>query len=225
MVRSAREVLLEEARDRHKLELARYGEAHTRIGVHLAILAVFALALLRFIDKPPQDHRSFGFCVFAVSAVLLCVTTLAVFALVLTVIWGFGTRFPASMKTWLDHAEKLRASHAGANAEQAVAEDLEQHLMENISEAADHNAAKNDLRSKLIVYASRGLVVAAGFFVVSGASYLYLCFGRDERTTVNITPPVQVKLVDAVQLRPVQIQGPVELRDPTRGKERDRKAR
>src|SRR6266545_3582487 len=178
MARSAREVLLEEARDRHKLELGRYTEAHTRIGVHLAILAVFALALLRFIDKPPQGRGSFVFCVFAVSAVVLCMATLAVFALVLVVIWGFGTRFPASMKTWLDHAEELRASHAGANdAEQLVAADLEQHLMESMCETADDNARKNALRSKLMVYAGRGLVLAAGLLSLSGAAYLYLTMG------------------------------------------------
>jgi chromate transport protein ChrA len=94
--------------------LARYAEAHARIGVHLAILAVFALALFRFIDKLPPNRGSSVFRVFAVSAVVLCVTTLVVFALVLAVIWGFGTRFPAAMRTWLDHTEKLRASHSGA---------------------------------------------------------------------------------------------------------------
>jgi hypothetical protein len=195
MARSAREVLLEEARDRHKLELARYAEAHTRIGVHLAILAVFALALLRFIDKLPQDRGSFVFCLFALSAVALCVTTLVVFVLVLVVIWGFGTRFPASMKTWLDHAEKLRASHASANdAERLVAADLEQDLMESMCETADDNARKNAVRSKLMAYAGRGLVLAAGLLGVSGAADLYLTIGKDPPTEVHITAPVQIQL-------------------------------
>jgi hypothetical protein len=195
MGRSPREVLLEEARDRHELELARYTDAHARIGIHLAVLAVFALALLRFIDKPPQRSESFIFCLFAVSAVALCVATLVVFGFVLAVIWGYGTRFPASMRTWLDHAEKLRASHAGAaNMDERVAEDLEQHLMESMCETADDNAAKNARRSKFIVYASRGLVVAAALFVLSGVAYLYLSIGKDAPTSVQITGPIEVKL-------------------------------
>jgi hypothetical protein len=195
MPRSPREVLLEEARDRHKLELARYTEAHTRVGVHLAVLAVFALALLRFIDKPPQPRGSFVYCLFTVSAVVLCAATLVVFGFVLAVVWGYGTRFPASMRTWLDHAEKLRASHLEAvGADERVACDLEQHLMESLCEAADHNAAKNALRSKYIVYASRGLVVAAILFVVSGGAYLYLSFGKDTPTPVQVTGPVEVRM-------------------------------
>lgn len=195
MARSPREVLLEEARDRHKLELARYTEAHTRIGVHLAILAVFALALLRYVDKPPQRSASFIFCLFAVSAVTLCVATLVVFGFVLAVIWGYGTRFPAPMRTWLDHTEKLRASHAGApNLDERVAEDMEQHLMESMCETADDNATKNARRSRFIVYASRGLVVAAAVFVVSGVAYLYLSIGKDVPTSVQITGPVEVQL-------------------------------
>lgn len=95
MARSSREVLLEEARERHKLELARYTEAHARVGFHLAVLGVFALALLRFIDKPPQPSGSCLFCLFSVSAVLLGLVTLVVFGLVLAVVWGYGTRFPA----------------------------------------------------------------------------------------------------------------------------------
>ncbi len=195
MPRLPREVLLEEARDRHKLELTRYAEAHTRIGVHLAILAVFALALLRFIDNPPQWRASFIFCLFAVSAVVLGAVTLVVFGFVLAVIWGYGTRFPASMNTWVEHAKELRASHAGAaDAEHRVAEDLEQHLMESMVETADDNAAKNARRSKLIVYASRGLVVAAAAFVVSGVAYLYLSIGKDAPTPVHIAGPVEVQL-------------------------------
>jgi hypothetical protein len=195
MARSPREILLEEARDRHRLELARYTEAHTRIGVHLAILAFFALALLRYVDKPPQDHRSFAFRLFSVGAVVLCVTTLVVFGFLLTVIWGFGTRFPAKMQTWLDHTEKLRAAQSGAEGgEQRVAEDLEQHLMESLCETADDNAAKNARRSKFIVYASRGLVVAAVAFVVSGVTYLYMSFGREGPTAVHITAPIPVQL-------------------------------
>lgn len=195
MARSPREVLLEEARDRHTLELARYTEAHTRIGVHLAVLAVFALALLRYIDEPPQRNASLIFSVFAVSAVTLCVATLVVFGFVLAVIWGYGTRFPAPMRTWLDHTAKLRASHASApNLDERVAEDLEQHLMESMCEAADDNAEKNARRSKLIVYASRGLVVAAAAFVISGVAYLYLNIGKDAPNSVHITGPVQVQL-------------------------------
>lgn len=195
MARSPREVLLEEARDRHKLELARYTEAHTRIGVHLAVLAVFALALLRFIDKPPQAQASFVFCLFSVTAVALCVATLVVFGLVLAVIWGYGTRFPASLRTWLDHIEKLRVSHTGTpNADQRVAEDLEQHLLESLCETADDNAAKNARRSRFIVYASRGLVVAAATFVVSGLAYLYLSIGKDTPPTVHVVGPVEVQL-------------------------------
>jgi hypothetical protein len=58
-----------------------------------------------------------------------------VFGFVLAVIWGYGTRFPASMRTWLDHAEKLLASHAGTpNADELVAQDLEQDLMESMCE-------------------------------------------------------------------------------------------
>ncbi|HSN15734.1 MAG TPA: hypothetical protein VLT61_13965, partial [Anaeromyxobacteraceae bacterium] len=167
--------------------MARYTEAHTRIGVHLAILAVFALALLRFIDRPPQPRTSFVFCLFSVSAVALCIATLVVFGFVLAVIWGYGTRFPASMGTWLAHAEKLRASHAGvSNPEERVAEDLEQHLLESMCETADDNAAKNARRSRFIVYASRGLVVAALAFVISGVAYLYLSIGKDAPSAIHV---------------------------------------
>jgi hypothetical protein len=197
MARSPREVLLEEARDRHKLELARYTEAHTRIGVHLAILGFFALTLVRYIDKLPPNDGSFVFRVFGVTAVVLCGATLIAFSMVLAVIWGFGTRFPAPMKAWRENAEGLRASYAGQDeVERRVAEELERRLMENMCEAADDNAAKNKRRSKFIVHASRWLVVSAAAFVVSGFSYLYLSLGKDEPTAVHITAPVQVQFQD-----------------------------
>ncbi len=237
MTRSAREVLLEEARDRHKLELVRYTEAHTRVGVHLAVLAVFALTLLRFVDKLPEERGTFLFCLFSVFATILLLATLVVFVLVLLVFWGYGTRFPANMQTWLDQAARLRAARSGeADAEQRVAEDLEQHLMESMCETADHNAAKNALRSKFIVYASRGLVVAAGAFVISGVTYLYLSIGKDTPSPVRIAAPVQVQLQGSVQvqpvqiqgplqLQPVQIQGPMKLQGPIQGREHGREVR
>jgi cell division septation protein DedD len=195
MARSPREVLLEEARDRHKLELARYTEAHTRVGVHLAILGVFALALLRFIDQPPLARGAFVYCLFSVSAAVLGLVTLVVFGFVLAVIWGYGTRFPAPMKEWRDYAEKLRGSYSEeAEPEERVAEELEKRLMENLCDSADDNAAKNRLRSKYIVRASRGLVLAAGAFIVSGGTYLYLSIGQDASTAVHIAGPVEVQL-------------------------------
>jgi hypothetical protein len=221
--RSTREVLLDEARDRHHLELAKYGEAHTRIGVHSAFLAVFALALVRYIDKFPQDRTSCAFPVFVGSAILLAVVTLGVFGLLLAIIWGLGTHYPPDMQTWLDHTEKLREHHharvtqAGGegDVDGVVARELEEDLMRSMCETADNNAAKNAMRSKLLVYAGRGLVVAALSFVVSGVSYLHLSnLGTEVATDVHITAPVQV-----------QLQGPVQWQGPTRGNERGRKTR
>lgn len=212
MARSPREVLLEEARDRHKLELARYTEAHTRIGIHLVVLAVFAAALLRYVDQPPHRDPPLVFCAFAASAVALGVTTFAVFVCVLVVLWGFGTRFPESMQTWLDHAKKVRVPYDGRDdADERAAEDLETDLMESMCEAADFNAGKNALRSRFIVYAGRGLVGAAVALVLSGAAYLYLGVGRGEPAQVQIASPLQVNLQGPVLLQPVQLQGPVEL--------------
>jgi hypothetical protein len=192
VTRSAREVLLEEARDRHKLELARYTEAHTRIAVHLAILAVFALALLRFIDQPPAERGSFVFWLFIAAGFVLLLATVGVLVCLLAVIWGYGTRFPAPMAVWREQEEKLRASYPEDGGR--VTEELEERLTRNLCESADDNARKNALRSKFIVAASRGLVVATVAFVVSGAAYLCLSIGRDTSAAVRIVGRVEVML-------------------------------
>ncbi|MFT3916557.1 MAG: hypothetical protein QM704_21505 [Anaeromyxobacteraceae bacterium] len=178
----------------------------------MVVLAVFAAAVLRFIDQPPNPQPAHVYWIFVVSAVVLSLITLIVFGLVLAVMWGYGTAFPASMQTWIEHADGLRASYVQyADVDGETAAHLERDLSQNVCEAADFNAEKNAHRSRLMVMAGRGLVLAAGALVVSGIAYLILGTKETKAVEVNMATPVSVQVVAPVPLGPLQVQGPVQL--------------
>jgi hypothetical protein len=181
-----REVLLEDARTRFKAEQERYGQAFSRSGIYLGIVAVYANALVRFHDKPPQMSWSLT------SALFYFATLVLVGAVVIAGVCIVRTLLPREVgqatrpSEWLSYRSELHRAFLKSPNEPLTTEDSEllddalsdtikTKMLANLAEAIDANAAINEERSRTLYRAS--LAIQGGLFALIVATSLYVWLG------------------------------------------------
>jgi hypothetical protein len=173
MSKAPAEFLLEEAKSLYKAEAERYGNLYGRIGVLMAVFAIYANALVWFFQKGLGAANT----VFVVGLVVLTVVTVGGFGnLMLALSWGEKFTALLGPSFWVKRRDDVRQAafealvvegHAAPTEEEIenrVLVLLRDDLVEDLTRCTERNMNLNERRFGFLHRASR--FAGAGFFAL-----------------------------------------------------------
>lgn len=199
------DLLLEEVRISYKSELDRYNQLYGRIGVFMAVFALYANALVWFFQNGlTSDHGPVGLvAVF----MLLAVTTIG-FGFLLLALRGNTLLAAQGPQFWRERRDVLRqpvyaqlvaegtAAPTEDQIDERVATALKQDLVADFARCTESNMNLNERRFGFLHLASQ--LAGLGFlvFMLVAGVYVYSVWHKPRTPTsrVQIVEPVQVKL-------------------------------
>jgi hypothetical protein len=202
------DLLLDEAKGLYKAEAERYGHLYGRIGVYMAVFAIYTNALVWFFQN--GQHAVARGVLFTVALAALFLLTGFGFGCLIFALWGNKFSAPLKPSFWVERRDELRqpvfeallaegvAAPSEDQIEARVVTALKDDLVDDLTRCTELNINVNERRFGFVHRSSQ--CAGVGFFAL-------LCLVGSHVWTVWREPPqrsaAQVQVVEPVVVAPV----------------------